>query len=74
MTERPATEMAVLRSRLPLYGATVTTVVPLPVRPALTVTHDTPLEVVHAQVDCVVTVTVALPPLAVNASDVGETV
>jgi hypothetical protein len=68
----PAMVSVALRAP-PVVLATVTVAVPEPVRPLPTVAQDCDEEVVHAQLELVVTVTVAVPPVDAKLSDVGET-
>lgn len=56
-----------------MLGATVIVTEPEPEPPAPTVIQLAPLSVVHEQ-PVVVTETAAVPPVSVNASDVGVTV
>jgi hypothetical protein len=75
VTVRPASVTVADRSA-PLLAATVsvTLVSPLPLV-ALSVTHGTPLDAVHAQLPCAASIrTIALPPDAPIVTVVGATV
>jgi hypothetical protein len=58
----------------PVFEATETETVPfpLPLLPDVMVTHESPLDAVHAQPCAAVTLTNALPPEALNDWLVGE--
>lgn len=73
-TERPATVNVADRDVVPAFGVAVTVNEPLPVLPALTVSHVAGLLVVQAQPDVVVTVPELVPPLDPIDMVVGETV
>jgi hypothetical protein len=73
VTDLPATVSVADRELVPVYVGAVAVNAPLPLPPALTVSHDEELLVVQVQPDEVVTLPVADPPLAPRLIVVGVT-
>jgi hypothetical protein len=73
VTTLPATVKVADRGLVPVYVAAVAVNEPLPLRPALTVSHEAELLVVQAQPDVVVTLPEADPPLTPRLMAVGVT-